>query len=197
MAQNFEFTQLDLKGAYRIRPFYAADHRGGLLKDYSADLFRANGVGLELKETFYTLSRRGVLRGIHFQLVRQQAKLVRCVSGSVYDVIVDLRLDSPTFGRWRSFQLTGENMEALYVPKRFGHGYLAVEDSVVSYKADEAFCGEGDSGIRYDDPDIGIEWPFERIGGREKLIVSEKDLNLMSFAAYRRGAQGDAGEGSG
>lgn len=197
MARGFEFTQLELKGAYRIRPFYAADHRGGLLKDYSADIFRANGIDHELKETFYTISRRGVMRAIHFQLVRQQAKLVRCISGHVYDVIVDLRPESPTFGRWHGSHLTGESTEMVYVPKRFGHGYLVIEDSVVSYKANEAFCEAGDSGILYDDPEIGIEWPFELIGGRENLIISEKDLGLMSFEAYRRGARTDAGEGNG
>ena len=99
--QPFEFQELDLKGAYRIRPFYAADLRGGFVKDYNIDTFRANGIEHQLQEVFYTISKRGVIRAMHFQLVKQQAKLVRCISGHVYDVIADLRPNSPTFGQWR------------------------------------------------------------------------------------------------
>ena len=184
MIQKFEFKELDLKGAYLIKPFYATDNRGGFIKDFNVDVFKENNIAHNLKEVFYTISKRGVIRATHFQLVKQQAKLVRCISGHVYDVIVDLRPDSPTFGQWRGFHLTGENQNTLYVPQYFGHGYLVLEDSVVSYKCAEVFYGDGDSGIMYNDPDIGIKWPFEEIGGIENLIISEKDLNLMSFKAY-------------
>lgn len=184
MIQKWDFQELDLKGAYLIKPFFASDERGGLIKDYNIDIFKEHGIDHELKEVFYTLSKRGVIRATHFQLIKQQAKLVRCVSGHVYDVIVDLRPESPTYGHWRGFHLTGENMNSLYVPKYFGHGYLVIDDSIVSYKAGEVFYGEGDSGIMYNDPDIGIEWPFELIGGKENLIISEKDKKLMSFKEY-------------
>lgn len=184
MVQKFEFQELDLKGAYLIKPFYATDHRGGLIKDYNIDVFHAQGIDYDLKEVFYTISKRGVIRATHFQLVKQQPKLVRCISGHVYDVIVDLRPESQTYGQWRGFHLTGENTLSLLVPAGFGHGYLVVEDSVVSYKCAEVFFGEGDSGIMYDDPDIGIQWPMELIGGKENLIISEKDLGLMSFKEY-------------
>ena len=186
MAQKFEFQELGLKGAYLIKPFYATDHRGGLIKDYNADTFQANGIEHSLKEVFYTISKRGVIRATHFQLIKQQAKLVRCISGHVYDVIVDLRPESDTYGKWLGFHLTGENTLSLLVPEGFGHGYLVVEDSVVSYKCAEVFYGEGDSGIMYNDPDIGILWPMELIGGEENLIISEKDQNLMSFKEYTR-----------
>ena len=96
MVQMFEFTELDLKGAYLIKPFYATDERGGLIKDYSKEVFRNYGIEHNLKEVFYTISKRGVIRAIHFQLVKQQPKLVRCISGHVYDVIIDLRPDSET-----------------------------------------------------------------------------------------------------
>lgn len=185
MIQKWDFQELNLKGAYLIKPFFASDERGGLIKDYNVDVFKEHGIDHELKEVFYTLSKKGVIRATHFQLVKQQPKLVRCVSGHVYDVIVDLRLDSPTFGQWRGFHLTGENMDSLYVPAYFGHGYLVIEDSIVSYKAGEVFYGEGDSGIMYNDPDIGIDWPFELIGGKENLIISEKDKKLMSFIEYK------------
>ena len=184
MVQKFEFQPLELKGAYAITPFFATDHRGGLITDYNIDTFKGAGIDHDLKEVFYTISKRGVIRATHFQLIRQQPKLVRCISGHVYDVIVDLRPESETYGKWLGFHLTGENTLSLLVPAGFGHGYLVIEDSVVSYKCAEVFFGEGDSGIMYNDPDIAIEWPMDLIGGKENLIISEKDLNLMSFKEY-------------
>lgn len=189
MIQKFEFQTLELAGAYFIKPFYATDERGGLIKDYNIDTFKANGIDHELKEVFYTVSKKGVIRAIHFQLGKQQAKLVRCIKGHVYDVIVDLRPDSPTYGKNLGFDLSDENNLALYIPEYFGHGYLVIEDSVVSYKCNEVFYEEGDSGIMYNDPDIAIEWPLDKIGGKDKLIISEKDLNLMSFKQYKREIQ--------
>ena len=184
MIEKFQFEELELKGAYLIKPFFASDERGGLVKDYNIDMFRANGLDHELKEVFYTISKRGVIRAQHFQRVKEQAKLVRCISGHVYDVIIDLRKDSPTFGKWMGFDLTGENRLSLYVPEHFGHGYLVIEDSVVSYQCNEVFYGEYDSGIQWDDPDMGIHWPLDRIGGVQNLIISEKDKNLQSFAEF-------------
>lgn len=185
MITKFNFEELDLKGAYKIQPFYATDERGGFVKDYNIDTFKTYGIEHELKEVFYTISNRGVIRATHFQLVKQQAKLVRCISGHVYDVIVDLRPNSPTFGQWRGFDLTGDNQVELYIPQFFGHGYLVIEDSIVSYKCGEVFYGEGDSGIMYNDPDINIKWPFGLIGGVENLIISEKDTHLMSLKDYK------------
>lgn len=184
MVQKFEFQKLQLEGAFKIQPFYATDERGGFVKDYNVEMFKANGIEHELKEVFYTISMRGVIRATHFQLVKQQAKLVRCISGHVYDVIVDLRSDSLTFGKWQGFDLTGDNQVELYIPQNFGHGYLVIEDSIVSYKCGEVFNGEGDSGIMYNDPDINILWPFDKIGGIENLIISEKDKNLLSLKKY-------------
>ena len=184
MIQKFNFQELELKGAYLIDPFFASDERGGLIKDYNVDTFRENGIEYNLKEVFYTVSKRGVIRATHFQLEKQQAKLIRCISGHVYDVIVDLRPDSSTYGQWLGFHLTGDNKKCLLVPPFFGHGYLVIEDSIVSYKCAEVFYGPGDSGIMYNDSDIGIKWPFEEIGGIEHLIISEKDKNLMSFQDY-------------
>ena len=184
MIQKFKFQELGLKGAYLITPFFASDERGGLIKDYNIETFRENGIEHELKEVFYTISKRGVIRATHFQLIKQQPKLVRCISGHVYDVIVDLRPDSSSYGQWEGFHLTEENKNMILVPSYFGHGYLVIEDSIVSYKCAEVFSAEGDSGIMYDDPDIKIKWPFSEIGGKENLIISEKDLHLMSFKQY-------------
>lgn len=182
--QKWNFEKLDLVGAYKITPFFADDNRGGFIKDYSLEIFKQNGIDYELKEVFYTISHRGVIRALHFQKNKQQAKLVRCVSGKVYDVIIDLRKDSPTFLKWQGFYLTGENMVELLIPEGFGHGYLVLEDSIVSYKCREKFYGEYDSGIRYDDKDLGIKWPFDEIGGKEKVINSAKDDNLPSFKEF-------------
>lgn len=189
MLQKFEFEELDLKGAYKITPFLATDDRGGILKDYNVDIFNANGIIHDLKETFYTITKKGVIRALHFQLKKPQAKLIRCISGHVYAVIVDLRKDSPTFKQWRSFHLTGDNMTELLVPGQFGLGYIVIEDSVVSYKCNEVFYAEGDSGIMWNDSELAIEWPLhliDGINGPEDLIISEKDKNLMSFEEFRR-----------
>ena len=153
MIQKFEFQELDLQGAYLIKPFYATDERGGLIKDYNIDTFKDFGIEHELKETFYTLNKRGVIRAIHFQLEKPQPKLMRCISGHVYHIIVDLRPTSETFGQWRHFDLRGDDPTCLLVPAGFGQGYLVLEDSIMSYKAAEVFYGPGDSGIMYNDPE--------------------------------------------
>lgn len=191
MIEKFRFTETELKGAYMIQPFYATDERGGFIKDYNIKEFKRNGIEHELKEVFYTVSYKGVIRAIHFQVGHQQAKLVRCVKGRIYDVIVDLRKDSITFGQWAGYELSEKNRRELYIPKYFGHGYLVMEDSVVSYKCGEIFYGEGDSGIIYNDPDLAIKWPFKEIGGIEKMIISEKDQKLMSFKEYQNNGSGE------
>lgn len=184
MLQKFEFQEMDLKGAYIIKPFYATDDRGGLIKDYNIDTFKAAGIDYELKETFYTFSKRGVIRSTHFQLERPQPKLMRCISGKLFYIIADLRPESETYGQYRSMFLIGKEPICILCPAGFGQGYLVIEDSVMSYKAAEVFYAPGDSGILYDDPDIGIEWPFELIGGKDRLIISDKDKLLMTFQEF-------------
>ena len=185
MTQKFNFQEMDLKGAYLIKPFFATDVRGGLIKDYNIDTYKKAGIDHELKETFYTLNKKGVIRAIHFQLEKPQPKLMRCISGKVWYVLVDLRPHSETFGQHRSMVLSGDDPLCILCPAGFGQGYLVLEDSVMSYKAADVFYGPGDAGIMYNDPDIGIDWPYELIGGKENLIISEKDLKLMSFEEYK------------
>lgn len=182
--QKWNFEELEMKGAYKVTPFFAADVRGGFLKDYSKEVFEQNGIHHDLKEVFYTISHKGVIRAMHFQRVKQQAKLVRCVVGKVYDVIIDLRKGSPTFGKWQGFYLTQDNMVELLVPEGFGHGYLVLEDSIVSYKCGEKFYGEYDGGVKFDDEDMGIVWPYGEIGGKENIIIAEKDKNLPTFKEF-------------
>ncbi|MCM1174358.1 MAG: dTDP-4-dehydrorhamnose 3,5-epimerase [Blautia sp.] len=183
MIRNFEFHDTEFKDVKLINPFISDDERGLFVKDYSKEVFELNGIKHDLKEVFYTESYKGVIRAIHFQRVKEQAKLVRCISGHIYDVVVDLRPDSMTFGKWQGFELTGENHMEILIPENFGHGYLVLEDSIVSYKCAEKFYGEYDDGIRWNDPDINIQWPLELVDG--KIILSEKDKKLQSFREFR------------
>ena len=184
MANNFEFIPTLLNGLVLIKPFIATDNRGAFIKDYSYETFLKEDNKYSLQEAFYTVSKKGVVRGMHFQKVKQQPKLVRCISGEVYDVVVDLRKDSPTFKCWMGFYLNDKNNYELLIPEGFAHGYMVLEDSIVSYKCAEKFYGSYDSGIKYDDEDINIEWPYDRIGGKDKVILSDKDMQLQSFQHF-------------
>ena len=182
MIQKFEFHETEIPGLIEVTPFNADDIRGCFTKDYSKEVFEANGITHNLAEVFYTTSYKGVIRALHFQRIKQQPKLVRCIHGHVWDVVVDLRKDSSSFKKWLAFDLTGENHKEILVPAGCAHGYLVLEDSIVSYKCGEKFYGEYDDGIMWNDPDIGVAWPLELIGGEGKLILADKDKNLQSFA---------------
>lgn len=184
--QTWKFEKLPLDGAFLINAFFAPDIRGGFCKDYSKEEFARNGIDYDLSEVFYTYSHKGVIRALHFQRVEQQPKLVRCVKGRVYDVIVDLRKRSPTYKKWMGFTLSEESHQELLVPAYFAHGYLVLEDSIVSYKCSNKFFGQYDGGIKFDDPSIGVEWPYDLIGGKDKLIIVEKDKNLPSFSEFEQ-----------
>lgn len=182
--QKFEFHETEIHGLVEIISFSNGDERGEFIKDYSQKVFEENGISHPILETFYSVSQKGVLRGMHFQRVKQQAKLVRCVYGKVYDVVVDLRPESPTFKKWLAFELTGENKKELLVPTGCAHGFLALEESMVAYKCSENFYGEFDGGIVWNDPELSINWGLERIGGAHKLIVSEKDNALPTYKEF-------------
>lgn len=184
MVQKFEFHETAIPGLIEVTPFNAEDIRGCFTKDYSKEIFEANGITHDLAEVFYTTSHKGVIRALHFQRVKQQPKLVRCICGHVWDVVVDLRKDSPAFKKWLAFDLIGEKHNEILVPAGCAHGYLVLEPSIVSYKCAEKFYGEYDDGIMWNDPDIGIEWPIDLVGGIESIILSEKDKELMSFKMF-------------
>jgi dTDP-4-dehydrorhamnose 3,5-epimerase len=181
LIKKFKFEETRLKGAYIIEPFISEDDRGMFIKDYSQELFKDNAINHDLKEVFYTTSKKGVIRAIHFQKIKQQPKLVRCIYGEIFDVIVDLRNESPTFGEWEGFYLSGNKPKSLFIPAGFGHGYLVIEDAIVSYKCGEKFYPEYDDGILWNDKDINIEWPLSLVG---EVILSEKDKVLQSFSKY-------------
>lgn len=184
MNTKFDFQETEIPGLIEVIPFNAEDVRGCFTKDYSKEVFEANGIHHDIAEIFYTTSHKGVIRALHFQRVKQQPKLVRCIYGHVYDVVVDMRKDSPTFKRWLGFDLIGTKHNEILVPAGCAHGYLVLEDSIVSYKCSEKFYGEYDGGIRWNDPDIAVEWPLEKIGGEEKLILADKDRSLPFFQEF-------------
>lgn len=184
MIQKFEFRETEIAGLIEVTPFNADDIRGCFTKDYSKEVFEANGIHHDLAEVFYTTSHKGVIRALHFQRVKQQPKLVRCIWGHVWDVVVDLRKDSPTFQKWLAFDLIGDKHNEILVPAGCAHGYLVLEDSIVSYKCGEKFYGEYDDGIMWNDPDIDVAWPLEQVGGPEKVILADKDQNLQTFAQF-------------
>lgn len=129
-----------------------------------------------------SFSRKGVLRGLHFQRRHSQDKLVQVLNGAVFDVVVDLRKDSPTFGKWAGFELSADNRKLLYVPKGLAHGFLALaENTLFSYLCGDRYDPESDGGIRWDDPQIGITWPVERV---EEVILSDKDSKLPLFHEF-------------
>ena len=184
MTTKFNFSETAISGLIEVTPFNADDVRGCFTKDYSKEVFEANGIHHDLAEVFYTTSHKGVIRALHFQRVKQQPKLVRCIWGHVWDVVVDLRKDSPTFKKWLSFDLTGEGHSEILIPAGCAHGYLVLEESIVSYKCGEKFYGEYDDGILWNDPEIAVAWPLEKIGGADNVILADKDKNLQTFEQF-------------
>lgn len=184
MAQPFEFKKTEIPGLIEVTPFNATDVRGCFTKDYSQEIFEDNGIHHDLAEVFYTTSHKGVIRALHFQREKQQPKLVRCIYGHVYDVVVDLRKKSPTFKKWLGFDLIGEKHNEILVPAGCAHGYLVLKKSIVSYKCSEKYYSNYDDGILWDDPDIAVVWPLEKVGGRKKIILADKDQQLQNFSQF-------------
>ena len=178
---GFEFKNLELKDAFLIKSFYAGDNRGSFTKMFEKDFFKAEGIHFQLNETFASHSAKNVIRGLHFQTKNPQAKLVSVINGSVWDVIVDLRLNSPTFKQWEAHELSSNNHLSIYIPRGFAHGYVCLEDNTIMlYQCDGKYDNETDTGIRFDDPEIGITWPIDE----NIAIHSKRDLSLMSFPEW-------------
>ena len=179
---TFQFQEMSIEGLVLVVPFIAEDSRGFLSKPFEKSIFAAHGIELSPWEELRSFSKKGVLRGLHFQRCHSQDKLVQVLCGAVYDVAVDLREGSETFGRWEGFYLTAENRQLLYIPKGFAHGFLALEDNTLfSYLCGDRYDPESDGGIRWNDPQLAVNWPLERV---ERVIVSEKDAGLPFLADY-------------
>lgn len=170
---NFNFIETKIKDLYIIEPKVFGDDRGYFMESYNRNDFVEAGLDMIFVQDNESKSRKGVLRGMHFQTKHTQGKLVRVTQGAVYDVAVDLRKESPTYGQWEGILLTGENKKQFYVPEGFAHGFLVVSDEAVfNYKCTDFYAPEYDSGLLWNDPDVGIEWPLNKV---EEVILSEKD----------------------
>jgi dTDP-4-dehydrorhamnose 3,5-epimerase len=170
---KFNFIETKLSGLYIIEPAVFGDQRGYFLEAYNKSDFHEAGLTMDFVQDNESKSRKGVLRGMHFQTKHTQGKLVRATRGEVYDVAVDLRKGSPTFGQWEGVLLTEENKRQFYVPEGFAHGFLVLSDEAVfNYKCTDYYAPEYDSGLLWNDPEVGIQWPLE---GIEEVLLSEKD----------------------
>jgi dTDP-4-dehydrorhamnose 3,5-epimerase len=150
-----------LDGVVLLEPGVHGDERGFLLETFSAEAWRGAGIDVEFVQDNHSRSRRGTLRGLHFQKSPGQAKLVRCSRGRIFDVAVDLRRDSPTFGRWEGHELDDEHHHQLYVPIGFAHGFCVLSDVAdVHYKLSSYYDAETEAGIAWNDPEVGVEWPL-------------------------------------
>ncbi len=167
----FRFKRLEIPGMIMIQPFRRGDHRGYFEETYRRSEFVTGGVGVDFVQDNFARSVQGVLRGLHFQRPPQpQGKLVRVCKGQVFDVGVDLRVDSPTFGRWVGVTLEGDSGWMLYLPPGLAHGYQVLSpEADLAYKVTAEYASGLDAGIRWDDPDIGVQWPLG------DPVLSEKD----------------------
>lgn len=170
---KFKFIETKIKDVYIIEPTVFGDNRGYFMETYSKKDFFEAGLTMEFVQDNESKSKKGVLRGMHFQTKHTQGKLVRVTEGEVYDVAVDLRKGSPTFGKWEGALLTAENKKQFYVPEGFAHGFLVMSDiAVFNYKCTDFYAPEYDSGLLWNDEEVGIKWPLD---GIEEILLSEKD----------------------
>ena len=183
---NFTFKKTSIEGVIVVEPRCYGDSRGCFMETYKRPDFVAGGIAADFVQDNQSSSTRGVLRGLHFQIHYPQAKLVRVVSGEVLDVCVDLRGGSPTFGQVESALLTAENKRQLFIPRGFAHGFYVLSDSAVfCYKCDDVYHPNDEGGIRWDDPELGIDWPVPE---GSTPVLSAKDEHHPSFAQWREEA---------
>lgn len=168
----FVFERLKINEVVLVKPTVYKDERGFFAETYKKSEFFKNGITADFVQDNHSMSAKGVLRGLHYQAApKAQAKLVRCVSGEIFDVAVDIRPGSATFGKWAGAVLSSENKYMLYIPGGFAHGFVVLSDSAeIFYKADNEFSSEHDRGIIWNDPEIGIDWPL-----KSEPVLSEKD----------------------
>lgn len=172
------FEETQLKGAFIIEPERLEDERGFFARMWCAREFAAHGLNPNLVQSSISFNKKkGTLRGMHYQAPpNAETKLVRCTQGRVYDVIVDIRADSPTFGQWVAVELSAENRRMLYISEGFAHGFQTLEDNTeLFYQMTEFYASESARGARWDDPAFGVEWPLDI------TVISEKDVSHRGF----------------
>lgn len=173
----FKFNKTEIEGVYIIESQVFGDNRGYFLETYNKKDFDNAGLKYDFVQDNQSKSRKGVLRGLHFQKTHPQAKLVRVLEGEVFDVAVDLRKDSKTYGKWVGVILSAENKKQFMIPRGFAHGFVVLSDEATfAYKCDDFYHPEDEGGIMWNDPEVNIKWPFEG-----EVILSEKDKKHPSL----------------
>lgn len=168
-----KFSDTEIEGVKLIEPVVFGDHRGFFMETWQAQKFAAAGIDAPFVQDNHSRSAQGTLRGLHYQLPQAQGKLVRTIVGEIFDVAVDLRRGSPTFGKWAGFRLSAENKKMLWVPPGCGHGFYVTGDvAEIIYKCTDYYAPAHEHTIRWDDPDLGVAWP---LAGDRPPLLSEKD----------------------
>lgn len=170
---KIKVTRCEIEGLCVIEPTVFYDQRGYFVETYNYQDFKEQGLSMQFVQDNQSMSVRGVLRGLHYQKQYPQGKLVRCIRGRVFDVAVDLRVSSATFGKWFGVELSEENKKQFYIPQGFAHGFLVLsKEAEFAYKCTDFYHPGDEGGLAWNDPEIGVEWPIEE--GME-LVISEKD----------------------
>lgn len=184
---NFTFTQTSIEGVTIIDVKSYGDDRGYFMETYKQPDFIAGGIDVDFVQDNQSSSVKGVLRGLHFQINHPQSKLVRVVSGEVFDVAVDLRPGSATYGKWEGVVLSAENKRQFFIPQGFAHGFLVLSDTAeFCYKCDDIYHPNDEGGLMWNDPEIGIVWPAmqgDEVFDESKIILSDKDKVHPAFKA--------------
>lgn len=181
---KFNFIKTEIEGVFIIEPTAFGDDRGYFMETYQFNDFAAAGIDVKFVQDNQSMSKKGVLRGLHFQKEFAQSKLVRVIKGEVFDVAVDLREGSATFGKYVGVLLSAENRRQFFIPKNFAHGFLVLSDEAeFVYKVDDFYHPNDEGGLMWNDPDIAIEWPIEE--GME-IILSEKDKVNPLFRDFKK-----------
>ena len=174
---KIKVTRNEIEGLAVIEPTVFRDERGYFVETYNENDMKEAGLDLRFVQDNQSMSRKGVLRGLHFQKQYPQGKLVRVLQGCVFDVAVDLRANSPTFGKWFGVELSDENMKQFYIPEGFAHGFYVMSDvAVFAYKCTDFYHPGDEGGMKWDDPEIGIEWPLDG-----EPLLSEKDRKWLGI----------------
>lgn len=184
---NFTFTETSIEGVVVVDVKSYPDDRGYFMETYKQPDFVAGGIDVDFVQDNQSASTKGVLRGLHFQINHPQSKLVRVVSGKVFDVAVDLRDGSPTYGKWEGVVLSAQNRRQFFIPRGFAHGFLVLSDyAEFCYKCDDVYHPNDEGGLMWNDPAIGIGWPAmdgDDVLDESKLVLSEKDKLHPAFKA--------------
>src|SRR3989338_4643455 len=178
--EKFNFTSLAIPGVMIVEPRIFLDNRGGFAETYNKKEFERAGIKEDFVQDNFSFSKKGVIRGLHFsKSPHETVKLVRCISGEIMDVAVDVRPNSPTFGKWVSEILSSDNRKMIFILKGFAHGFCALSDTVeIVYKVNDYYFPESEQGIIYNDKDLAINWPISNpiLSDKDKILLSFKDL---------------------